>query len=221
MILKAVLFDLDGTLLDTQADFALVLNRLLAAEGRPAVDPQRLQENVSDGARAMLKLGFDLADDAPEFAPLMQRFLDGYEQQHSAAQLYEGVPELLAALDAAPLPWGIMTNKPRRFSRLLLPRFPSFAHCGSLVCPDDVGNQGKPNPAGLLRACSELAIAPEHCVYVGDHPRDMDAARNAGMSSIAAAWGYLPRGEKPEHWGANFVAADPWALCAYLVAMEK
>jgi phosphoglycolate phosphatase len=219
-MLKAVLFDLDGTLLDTQADFALVLNRMLAEHGHPAVDPVRLSETVSSGARAMLKLGFALNDDSPELAPLLKRFLDDYEQQHSAAELYLGIPELLAALDTAQLPWGIMTNKPRRFSSLLLPRFPSFARCGSLVCPDDVGNQGKPNPIGLWRACEELGVAPEHCVYVGDHPRDIEASRNAGMSGIAAAWGYLPRDENPENWGASFVAADPAALRAHLLALR-
>jgi phosphoglycolate phosphatase len=220
-MLKAVLFDLDGTLLDTQADFALVLNRMLAEHDRPAVDPIRLNETVSSGARAMLKLGFTLNDDSPELAPLLQRFLDDYAQQYSAAELYVGIPELLAALEAAALPWGIMTNKPRRFSSLLLPRFPSFGACGSLVCPDDVGNQGKPNPIGLLRACEELGVAPEHCVYVGDHPRDMEASRNAGMPGIAAAWGYLPRDENPQSWGASFIAATPDALCAHLLALPR
>jgi phosphoglycolate phosphatase len=226
VIPEAVLFDLDGTLLDTQADFALVLNRLLAEYGRPAVDALRLSETVSSGARAMLKLGFALDDAAPELEPLLTRFLDAYEQQltaphSSAAQLYSGVPELLAALDAAALPWGIMTNKPRRFSSRLLPRFPSFNSCGTLVCPDDVGNQGKPHPAGLWRACADLGVAPEQCVYIGDHPRDMEAARNAGMRSIAAAWGYLPRDEKPENWGASFIAANAAALRAQLLAPPR
>jgi phosphoglycolate phosphatase len=220
-MLKAVLFDLDGTLLDTQADFALVINGMLAEHGLPAIDPIRLGETVSSGARAMLKLGFSLTDDSPELAPLLKRFLDDYEKQHSAAELYLGVPELLAALEAAQLPWGIMTNKPRRFSSLLLPRFPSFALCGSLVCPDDVGNQGKPNPIGLFRACEELGVEPAHCIYVGDHPRDIEASRNAGMPGIAAAWGYLPRDEDPETWGASFIAANPDALCAHLLALPR
>ncbi|MDR2213672.1 MAG: HAD-IA family hydrolase, partial [Pseudomonadales bacterium] len=195
MSLRGVLFDLDGTLLDTQADFALVLNRLLADAGRPPVDPARLCETVSAGARAMLKLGFDLTDESPELPALLTRFLDGYAWQISAGQLsaaqpYAGAAQLLNDLNAAALPWGIMTNKPGRFTRPLVARIACFETRGALVCPDDVDNKGKPDPAGLWRACEELGVAPEHCVYVGDHPRDIDAAHNAGMAGIAAAWGY-------------------------------
>src|SRR5690606_34955207 len=110
-MLRAVLFDLDGTLLDTQADFALVINRMLAETGRPPVDRDQLSETVSAGARAMLKLGFQLTDDSPELSALLTRFLDDYELQHSEAQLYSGVAELLTSLEDANLAWGIVTNK--------------------------------------------------------------------------------------------------------------
>jgi 2-phosphoglycolate phosphatase len=218
-MLRAVLFDLDGTILDTQADFALVLNRMLSDEGRQPVDPVQLGETVSAGSRSMLKLAFQLTDDSPELSALLIRFLNDYELQHTAASLYPGVEQLLKRLEISALPWGIVTNKPRRFSSQLMPRFASFASCGSLVCPDDVGNKAKPDPTGLLRASAELGVAPEHCAYVGDHPRDIEAAHNAGMYSVAAAWGYLPRHEDPRSWGANFVAQDVDELSAHLFSL--
>lgn len=220
-MLQAVLFDLDGTLLDTQADFALVINRMLAEQGLPPIEPARLSSTVSAGARAMLKAGFQLTDESPELAKLLTRFLDDYELQHSEARPYPGVPELLAALENAGLPWGIVTNKPRRFSALLMPRFPSFARCGSLICPDDIDNKGKPDPTGLWKACEELGVDPKYCAYVGDHPRDIEAAHNAGMLSIAAAWGYIPQGDAPERWGASFVANDPNVLRDHLLSLLR
>jgi phosphoglycolate phosphatase len=108
-----------------------------------------------------------------------------------------------------------MTNKSRRFSEPLLTRFESFATCATLVCPDDVG-KGKPDPAGLLLACSQLNLPPHDVLYVGDHPRDIEAARNAGMPAVAIEWGYLPDDVHISEWGAHYIAATPLALLKHL-----
>jgi len=215
--LNAVIFDLDGTLLDTQPDFSVVLNALLAKHQRPPVDSARLQQTISSGARAMLKLGFDLDDKAPELPALLTTFLDDYETLLSStrASLYDDTDLLISGLLEHNLPWAIMTNKVRRFSAPLISRFETFATCACLICPDDV-NAGKPDPAGILKACEIIGIAPANAVYVGDHPRDMEAARNAGMPGIAVRWGYLPGDPPPELWGASFIADTPLHLLAYL-----
>jgi 2-phosphoglycolate phosphatase len=214
---SAIIFDLDGTLLDTEPDFTLLLNRLLQQHALPPVSRAAVRSTVSSGARALVKLGFGLEDSDPVLQPLLEEFLALYAQQipQTQASLFEDVDYLIASLHAAGIPWGIMTNKARRFSEPLLQGFDSFATCGSLVCPDDV-NAGKPDPAGILRVCSELQIPAASALYVGDHPRDIEAARNAGMPGIAVRWGYLPQDQQIEHWGADHIADSARELAAYI-----
>jgi len=216
-VFSAVIFDLDGTLLDTQPDFSLVLNDLLNKHRLPPVNPGQLLQTISSGARAMLKLGFNLDDEDESLPELLAAFLDNYEAQlpHTRASLYEDTDLLIAGLLELNVPWGIMTNKTRRFSAPLVGQFESFATCSSLVCPDDV-SVGKPDPAGILAVCKALDVAPETAVYIGDHPRDIEAARNAGMPGIAVRWGYLPAQSTPEQWGACFIANSPRHLLQYL-----
>lgn len=212
----AVIFDLDGTLLDTEPDFTLLLNDLLARHGRPPVSRMAVRCTVSSGARALIKLGFALQDDDPALTPLLDEFLQQYAELIPAtrASLFEDVDLLIAALHEAGIRWGIMTNKARRYSEPLLQQFESFASCGSLVCPDDV-TAGKPNPAGILRVCSELLVNPAQAIYVGDHPRDIEAAHNAGMPGIAVRWGYLPQDSHIEDWGAAHIADTAAELAAH------
>jgi 2-phosphoglycolate phosphatase len=214
---SAIIFDLDGTLLDTAPDFSLLLNQLLHSHSLPAVDQVAVRSTVSSGARALVKLGFGLQDDDPLLQSLLDEFLALYAQQipRTQASLFEDVDMLIASLHAAGLPWGIMTNKARRFSEPLLQQFESFATCGSLVCPDDV-NAGKPDPAGILRVCTELQVPAAEALYVGDHPRDIEAARNAGMPGIAVRWGYLPEDSRIEDWGADHIADSARELAAYI-----
>ncbi len=213
----AIIFDLDGTLLDTEPDFTLLLNQLLQQHNLPAVGRDAVRSTVSSGARALVKLGFGLQDDDPLLATLLDEFLASYARQiaQTRACLFEDVDLLIASLHEAGIPWGIMTNKARRFSEPLLQGFESFATCGSLVCPDDV-NAGKPDPAGILRVCNELQVAPAQAVYVGDHPRDIEAARNAGMPGIAVRWGYLPQDSRIELWGADHIADSARELAAHI-----
>lgn len=214
---SAIIFDLDGTLLDTAPDFTLLLNQLLHKHSLPALDEAAVRSTVSSGARALVKLGFQLQDDDPLLQALLEEFLALYAQQipRTRASLFEDIDMLIASLHAAALPWGIMTNKARRFSEPLLQQFESFATCGSLVCPDDV-NAGKPDPAGILRVCNELSVPPADAIYIGDHPRDIEAAHNAGMPGIAVRWGYLPGDSRIEDWGAAHIADSARELAAYI-----
>jgi 2-phosphoglycolate phosphatase len=218
----AVIFDLDGTLLDTEPDFSLLLNRQLEQHGRPPVSRTAVRHTVSSGARALIKLGFDLGDDDPKLQALLEEFLASYAEQITQTQacLFDDIDQLIASLHGSGTAWGIMTNKARRFSAPLIERFDTFASCGSLVCPDDV-NAGKPDPAGILRACAELQVPPQQAIYVGDHPRDIEAARNAGMPGIAVRWGYLPQDSRIENWGADYIADTADALDAYIRTMNR
>jgi N-acetyl-D-muramate 6-phosphate phosphatase len=218
---SAIIFDLDGTLLDTEPDFTLLLNRLLLQHGADPVPATVVRRTVSSGARALVKLGFGLQDDDPRLPILLEEFLDMYAEQipQTTASLFEDIDALIAVLHADGLPWGIMTNKSRRFSAPLLERFESFGSCAALVCPDDVG-VGKPDPAGILEVCRQLQLPPAQAIYVGDHPRDIEAAKNAGMPGIAVRWGYLPHDKGIEQWGADFIASNPLHLADYLESLH-
>jgi len=216
-LLQAVLFDLDGTLLDTEPDFTLILNRLLASKGKPSVSGELVRRFVSAGASTVVRQGFGVDEGNPDLPSLLSEFLGLYAAQIPAtqAELFADIDLLLATLNDYAMPWGIMTNKARRFSEPLLARFESFSTSSTLVCPDDVG-VGKPDPAGLLLACSQLALPPAAVLYVGDHPRDIEAAQRAGMPSAAVEWGYLPQSPAPAEWGADYIATTPLHLLQQL-----
>lgn len=202
----AVLFDLDGTLLDTARDFHRVINRMLAEAGRPPIAYESLRSQVSNGARAMVCHAFGISHDADAFARLHQQLLDYYaEQLLIDSTLFPGMHELLDWLDARRIRWGIVTNKPQRFTLPLLAALRLDQRCHSIVCPEDV-RRAKPDPEGLLLACQQLQAVPAHSYYVGDHARDIEAGRAAGMRTIAAGWGYLNPGETPLQWGSDHVS---------------
>ena len=201
--LKAVIFDLDGTLVDTADEFVSVVQTLRAEHGRGEMDPQRIRASVSNGARALVSLGLDMNEDAPEFESKRLRLLQLYSQVlGSIATLYSGIEPLLIELHQRGIGWGISTNKPRAYTEPLLERLGIQPQPGSVVCPDDVTDR-KPHPESLYRNCRDLNCSPHEAIYVGDHQRDIDAGRRAGMYTIAAAYGYIEPGDDPLHWGAN------------------
>jgi 2-phosphoglycolate phosphatase len=212
-MLHAVIFDLDGTLLDTEPDFTEIVNGQLRLHGRAEITAAEVRRHVSAGAAAIVQQGFGLAGDDPRLPALLDDFLGSYQRQieRSAAALFADVDLLLATLVDHGIRWGVMTNKHSRFSAPLLARFETFTGAGAVICPDDVG-AGKPDPRGILRVCELLGVEAGHCVYVGDHPRDIEAARNAGMPGIAVRWGYLPAEPAIGEWGAAAVADSPRAL---------
>ncbi len=189
--LKAVIFDLDGTLVDTADEFVPVVQGLRAEHGHDAMDPQRIRASVSNGARALVSLGLDINEDAPEFESKRLRLLELYSQVvGTMASPYPGIESLLARLQAKGIVWGISTNKPRAYTEPLLARLNIQPPPGSVVCPDDITNR-KPHPESLYRNCHDLHCAPHEAIYIGDHLRDIEAGRRAGMYTIAAAYGYI------------------------------
>ncbi len=208
---RAVLFDLDGTLLDSAPDFVATCDAMLAARGRAPIDPALLRPVVSKGSRAMLTATFPDLDAADRDA-LIPEFLQRYEAligQH--AVLFDGVAGMLAALDAAGTVWGIVTNKPEYLARLILPQQGWQQRCAVLVGGDTLAER-KPHPLPLLHAAEAIGIAPGDCVYVGDDARDIIAARAAGMPSIVALWGYRLDDDDPVAWQGDVMHASVDAL---------
>lgn len=191
--MQAVLFDLDGTLIDTAADFIRIIQDMCRNEGRAVVDADLIRTQVSEGARAMVKLVYpELEVDDPVFLAHRQHFLDLYGADIAVdTDLFDGMYALLEELESHQIPWGIVTNKPRWLSESLLQALNLTARCAVLVCPEDVART-KPDPEPMYLAARQINIVPEQCIYVGDHPRDIDAGRNAQMYTILAAYGYLP-----------------------------
>ena len=215
-MLRAVLFDMDGTLLDTAPDFVAVCQAMLAAHGRAPIDDQRIQDVVSGGARAMVAATFDMDPEAPGFETLRQEFLDRY-QEHCAVftRPYEGMAELLESIERSRLIWGVVTNKPVRFAAPIMQQLGLAERSAVLVCPDHVKNS-KPDPEMLLLACSQLNIDPSQVLFIGDDLRDIESGRAAGTKTAAVRYGYIHPDDNPAHWGADVIVDHPRDLLAVL-----
>ena len=205
---RAVLFDLDGTLLDSAPDMLATVNRMRAARGRAPMALQGLRPHVSRGARAMSSAAFP--DVPPDRVPdLVPEFLDIYREELGRHSLpFDGVEAMLSALERAGTRWGIVTNKPEYLAREILPQLGWQARCAVLVGGDSLSER-KPHPLPLLHAAAAIAVDPADCVYVGDDRRDIDAARAAGMPSVVALWGYRLDDDDPVAWQADVMLDDP------------
>jgi len=212
---RAVLFDLDGTLADTAPDLGGAVNRMRERRGLAPLPIERLRPVASSGARGMLAAGLGKTPADPDYEALREEFLAEYESALDVhSRLFEGVAELLADLQREGLDWGIVTNKMMRFTAPVLAGL-GLAHAPVVVAGDSTPH-AKPHPAPLLAASERLALAPAQCVYVGDDLRDIEAARAAGMASVAAAGGYLGEGGDVHQWRADAIAEHPRALLALL-----
>lgn len=210
----AVLFDLDGTLADTAPDLAGALNAMLREDGREPLPFELIRPWVSWGALRLIRLGYGDALEAVRIADLRGRFLACYEAglcRHS--RLFPGVPEALAALESATVPWGIVTNKPGWLTEPLLAALGLGDRAGTVISGDTLPF-AKPHPMPLLHAARELGVPAARCVYIGDNVRDIEAGRAAGMYTIAAAWGYIPDDDDPAAWQADRVMHTPDALAS-------
>ena len=204
----AVLFDLDGTLLDTAPDMAAAINGLRVEQKLEPLPFATVRPFVSHGANALVRLAFPDAQE-PEFDRLRARFLAIYREcLADETELFAGTAELLGALETSGVPWGIVTNKPTWLTEPLLEALELRARIGSLVCGDTFPER-KPHPRPLLHAASELGIAPECCVYVGDAERDIVAARAARMRSLVARFGYIGPGDDINAWAADGFIDSP------------
>ena len=201
--LRAVIFDLDGTLVDTASEFVVVVQALRAEHDLPPLEPARIRASVSNGARALVTLALGTREADRLFEGQRLRLLELYgEVLGSSARPYPGIEDLLAELAARGIGWGVSTNKPRAYAAPLLERLALQPPLGSLVCPDDVSER-KPHPESLLRNCRELGCEPQQAIYVGDHQRDIEAGLRAGMFTIAALYGYIEADDDPALWGAD------------------
>lgn len=208
----AVFFDLDGTLADTAPDLGGALNRLLEEHGRPPLEMATFRPFVSAGTRGMLHIGFGLEPESPGYTDLQVRFLELYESRLcEGTQLFEGMAALLEELEQRSIAWGIVTNKPKRFTLPLIAQLGLDRRAAAIVSGDSTAKP-KPAPDSLLLACNLVGTTPERALYVGDDLRDIEAARAAGMRSVAAAYGYLGTGQPIVDWGADSIIADPMDL---------
>lgn len=216
MRLRAVLFDMDGTLLDTAPDFIAVIQAMRQARELPPVAEARVRDVVSGGARAMVLNAFDVAPDSAEFEALRLEFLDRY-QQHCAvySRLYDGMEQLLVDIEKAGLIWGVVTNKPVRFAEPIMQRLGLAERSSVLVCPDHV-TRSKPDPEPMLLACDKLSLEPASVLFVGDDLRDIESGRAAGSRTAAVRYGYIHPGDDPSHWGADVVVSHPQELRSVL-----
>lgn len=218
-VVEAVFFDLDGTLADTAPDLGGALNRLLLEQGRIPLDMATLRPHVSAGTRGMLGIGFGLSPQDKAYADLAQRFLELYAATLcDGTTLFGGMPELLDYLESRRIRWGVVTNKPARFTLPLMDCLGLSERAAAIISGDSTPKP-KPAPDPLLLACSTAGVEPGRTLYIGDDLRDIQAAHAAGMRAIAAAWGYLGDGLAISEWGADATIAAPLDLPA-LFALE-
>ncbi|WP_281645496.1 HAD-IA family hydrolase [Parendozoicomonas sp. Alg238-R29] len=219
--IQAVLFDLDGTLLDTSEDFVHTLNTMLREDNYQPLPAEVIRANVSNGSRGLITLGYGLQPNEPGFDTLRNRLLVNYEthtanpQRKKPAVLFEGIEPLLAAIEARGLPWGIVTNKPRPLTLPLLDQLGLSERCSVLVCPDDV-KKSKPDPESLWQASDILSCDPSTCVYIGDHERDIQAGHSAGMVTVTALYGFIAPEDDPDTWQADYNTESPQGLLEWL-----
>jgi N-acetyl-D-muramate 6-phosphate phosphatase len=212
----AVLFDLDGTLIDSAPDLAGAANDLRVAHGLPVLPYEALRPMVGSGARGMVGVAFGVAPGDERFDGLKDAFLARYaERLLQSTRVFDLVAPLLDALDAQRRPWGIVTNKAMRFTEPIVHGLGLHARAAVLIAGDTTPH-AKPHPQPLLEAARRLGLDPARCAYVGDDLRDVQAGRAAGMATLAAAWGYLGQGEAIEVWGADRILAEPAELLHWL-----
>jgi len=205
---KAILFDLDGTLLDTANDLGAALNYVLSKHNIDTVSKERFRPVASDGAKGLLELGFGEQLIHYDYEALRSEFLGYYEKNIAVHTcLYPGIEQLLTNLNNENIPWAIVTNKPIGLTLELLPHFSCFTHCKSVVGGDSL-KERKPHPAPLLYACKEMAVNESDCIYVGDAIRDIEAGNSAGMLTIIAQWGYIIDKQSCHHWHADLIAEN-------------
>lgn len=214
-MIRAVLFDLDGTLADTAPDMARTVNVMRERRALAPVALALVRPHVSKGARGMIGAAFGITPEDAGFGALREEFLEIYAGMLCIeSRLFPEMPELLDAIERRPLAWGVVTNKFERFARPVMDGL-GLAGRAAVIVGGDTCERAKPFPDPLLHAARELALEPASVLYVGDDIRDVHAARAAGMPVLAAGYGYLGDGPGPHEWGADAVVSSPAAIASY------
>lgn len=207
-----ILFDLDGTLVDTAPDLGFALNLQRERHGLAPLTMEAIRPYASHGSKGLLGLGFGLTTDDKSFEEMRIEYLDLYHQVFTRSPaFFDGVSELLTVLEQSGVSWGVVTNKPRRFAAPLIDSMHLIHSMACLVCGDDAAAP-KPAPDTLFLACEQASVVPSECFYVGDAERDIEAGNAAGMKTVVALWGYLDKSDRPMDWGANFAINHPSEL---------
>lgn len=219
--LTAVLFDLDGTLVDSAPDLGAAANALREARGLAPLPLAQYRPMAGAGARGMLGIAFDMTPEDATFPAMREQFFDLFESRaNRSTSAFENIEAMLSGIRERRLPWGIVTNKATRFTTPLVQSMPLLQEAGAVVCGDTTPHS-KPHPAPLLEACRLMGVDPTRCLYVGDDERDVQAGRAAGMATVAAAWGYLGRNDAVDEWGADAVIRSPFDLLGLLKSAKK
>lgn len=214
--IKTVLFDLDGTLADTAPDLAYALNTVLVKNGKPALPFDHIRPVVSHGGIALVRLGFGLAPEHPEFEALRQQLLDVYvENIANQTSLFPDMDRLLDSIENSGLNWGVVTNKPGWLTNPLLQALQLDQRPACVVSGDTLPER-KPHPSPLLYACEQAGSTNAECVYIGDAERDILAGKSAGMKTIVALFGYIGENDQPETWGADVMLDSPRQIIDWL-----
>ncbi|KZN30225.1 hypothetical protein N480_04575 [Pseudoalteromonas luteoviolacea S2607] len=213
---KAVIFDLDGTLLNTSDDLGAALNHVLRIHNKPVVSKREYSPAISNGVKALLEVGFGETLKNYDVEVLRQQVLDSYAQNIAVhSHCFDGISELLQKLESMDIAVGIMTNKPGFLTIPLLQQIPDLAHIKVVVCGDTL-TVAKPNPEPLLLAAEQLGVEPAQCIYVGDAQRDIEAAHAAEMRSVSALWGFIPSLQDALSWGAELNLEHPTDIISHI-----
>ena len=213
---SAILFDLDGTLVDTAPDLAFALNTLLEQEGLESISYQDIRSVASNGSPAILNLGFGITAEHSDYQSLQQRFLQLYLANITReTALFDGMEEVLCALEKLTIPWGIVTNKPAFLTEPLAKGL-NLTHRAGCIVSADTTSFSKPHPAPMLHACDIIQHKPENCIYIGDAARDIEAGKNANMQTIAALYGYIGIDDNPDNWQADASINHPRDILQWL-----
>ena len=214
---QAVLFDLDGTLIDSAPDLGAAADKMRTDRGLPSLDYALYRPMAGSGARGMLEIAFGMGPEHPDYENFKEEFLSNYEKAMTVhSVIFDGVQDLLLHLQEMGLRWGVVTNKSQRFTLPLTAQIPLFASAQAIVSGDTTPH-AKPHPEPLFEAARRMQLSPEHCWYVGDDERDIVAGKAAGMTTVAAHYGYLGSQAEVLSWGADHIIHSPLALAELLV----
>lgn len=214
--IRTVLFDLDGTLADTAPDLAYALNEVRREQGLEAMPFEQIRPVVSHGGIALIRLGFQLEPQHPDFEALRERLLQIYvDNIATQTTLFDGMETVLAQLEQRGLLWGVVTNKPAWLTNPLMQQMGLTSRAATIVSGDTLP-QRKPHPAPMLLACEQTGSVAEQCLYIGDAERDIEAGRAAGMKTLVALFGYIEEHDQPERWGADSMVETPLSILDWL-----